>query len=59
MQKQKVLEVLDSLSEDVDVDSLIERLYLMQKIEIAEQQLTAGQGVAHEDAKKRLEPWLT
>jgi hypothetical protein len=58
MQKEKVLEVVESLSEEVDVDALIERLYLLQKIEIAERQLAAGQGIPHEEAKKRLEPWL-
>lgn len=56
MQKSKLLEVLNSFSGDVDVDALIEKLYLLRKIEIAERQLAAGEGVSHEEAKRRLEP---
>lgn len=58
MQKDRVLEVLDSCSDEVDVDALIEKLYLLRKIETAEQQIASGQGVPHDQAKKRLEPWL-
>jgi hypothetical protein len=58
MKKQEVMAVLDSLPEDVDVDSLTERLYLLQKIDAAERQIAAGQGIPHEEAKKRLEKWL-
>jgi len=58
MRKEKILEVLQALPDEVDVDSLMEKLYLLRKIEVAEQQLADGQGISHEHAKKQLEPWL-
>ena len=58
MQKEKVIEVLDSFADDVDLDALIEKLYLLRKIEIAEREIAAGQGIPHEEVKQRLEPWL-
>ncbi len=58
MQREKVRQVLDDLPEDVDVDALIERLYLLEKIELGEGQLAGGEGIPHEEAKKRLEKWL-
>ena len=58
MRKEKIQQVVDSLPEEVDVDALMEKLYLLRKLEIAEEQLADGLGIPHEDAKKRLEKWL-
>ncbi|HUT12072.1 MAG TPA: hypothetical protein VMY42_16340 [Thermoguttaceae bacterium] len=58
MQKEKIQQVVNAMPEEVDVDELVEKLYLLRKIEIAESQLADGRGVSHEDAKKRLEKWL-
>ena len=59
MEKLKIQQVVDELPEDVDVDALMEKLYLLEKIEIGEKQVAAGQGIPHEAAKKRLKKWLT
>ncbi|MGO8747756.1 MAG: hypothetical protein ACLQNE_17425 [Thermoguttaceae bacterium] len=58
MRKNKLQQVFDTLPEDVDLDALLERLYLLKKIEVAEEELAQGQGVSHEDVKKHLESWL-
>ena len=58
MQKQAILQVLDQLPEEVDVDELLDRIILMEKIQEAEQRFAAGEGVSHEEAKQRLERWL-
>ena len=58
MEKAKIQQVVDELPEDVDVDALTEKLYLLEKIEIGERQIAAGQGIPHDEAKKRLEKWL-
>ncbi len=58
MQKEKLQQVVGELPDEVDVDKLVERLYLLDKIELGEQQLARGEGVAHEEAKRRLEKWL-
>jgi len=58
MQKEQIQHMLNQMPDSVDVDEFVEKLYLLSKIGLAEQQLTAGEGVPHEAAKKRLEPWL-
>ena len=58
MHKDKIQQLVDSLPEEVDVDALTEKLYLLRKIDIAEKQLAAGEGISHDDAKKRIDQWL-
>jgi len=53
MSKDKILEVIDSLPEEVDLDAFLDKLYVLEKIEIGEQQLDRGEGVPHEEALKR------
>lgn len=59
MQKEKVLAVVQELSEEVDVDALTERLYLLQKIDEAEKEIAAGKGIPHDEVRQRLAKWLT
>jgi hypothetical protein len=58
MQKQAIQKVLDQLPEDVDVDVLLDRIILLEKIEDAERRLAAGQGISHDEAQRRFEAWL-
>jgi len=58
MQKERIQQVVDRLPNEVDVDAFVEKLYLLKKLEVAEEQLAKGEGIPHEDAKKRLERWL-
>ena len=58
MKKSRIEQIVASLPETVDVDDLIERLHLLDKIEQAEKQLARGEGVSHETAKQRLSQWL-
>ena len=53
MQKETVLQVLDSMSDDVDLDELLNRLYVLEQIEEGERSLTTEGGVPHEEVKKR------
>lgn len=58
MHKERIQQVIAAMPEEVDVDALVEKLYSLSKLETAEKQLADGQGISHEDAKKRLAPWL-
>ncbi len=58
MQKSQIQQVIAELPEKVDVDALIERLHLLDKIDQAEQQLLRGEGVSHETARLRFDQWL-
>ena len=58
MQKSQIQQVIAELPEKVDVDALIERLHLLDKIDQAEQQLVRGEGVSHQTARLRFDQWL-
>lgn len=58
MKKSQVEQIVAELPETVDVDALIERLHLLDKIEQAEQQIARGEGISHDVAKQRLGQWL-
>jgi hypothetical protein len=58
MQKERILEVVGSLPDDVDVDSLIERLYVLRRLELAEEEIAAGKLLEQEDVEKRFATWL-
>jgi hypothetical protein len=58
MQKERILEVVGALPEDVDVDSLIEKLYVLRRLELAEQEIADGKLLEQEDVEKRFATWL-
>ncbi len=58
MQKEKVLAVLQKLPEEIDVDALTERLYVLQKIDDAEKEIAAGKGIPQDEVRRRLTKWL-
>ncbi|MCI0331900.1 MAG: hypothetical protein L0228_01585, partial [Planctomycetes bacterium] len=53
--KEKILNVIASLDDDVSIDQAIYRLYLLQKIEIGQQQIATGQFIEHDEFMKQLE----
>jgi hypothetical protein len=56
--KEAVLEMIQRLPDDVTVADIMAELYFRQKVDEGLRQLDAGEGISHEDAKKRLAPWL-
>jgi hypothetical protein len=53
MQKQTVLEVVESMPDDVDVDQLLNKLYVLEKIEVGERALAEQGGIPQEEVEKR------
>jgi predicted transcriptional regulator len=58
MHKDKIKHVIDAFPEEVDMDALIEKLFLLDKIEEGEKQLAEGKGISHEEVKEQLKTWL-
>ncbi len=58
MHKERLLEVVESLPDNIDLDELIEKLYLLKRLEIAEEELARGKTLEHADVEKRFSPWL-
>ena len=56
--KEATIDIIKSLPEPCTLDDIMEVLWLRKKILIGQKELLSGQGVTHEDAKKRLEKWL-
>ncbi|MBC7856166.1 MAG: hypothetical protein IAF94_22270 [Pirellulaceae bacterium] len=54
MSKTQLLEAIATLPAEVDLDDLLNKLFVLEKIGQGEKQIDAGQCVSHEDAKKRL-----
>ncbi len=54
MKKSRIEQIAASLPETVEVDSLIEHLHLLDKIEQAEKQLIRLEGVSHETAQQKV-----
>ena len=52
--KRKALEAIERLPADATVEDAIERLVLLAKIERGLTELDAGEGVDHDEAKRRL-----
>ena len=56
--KQTILSVVGSMPENISVEAVIERLYLLMKIEKGCQQADAGETLSHVEAMERIEKWL-
>lgn len=56
--KEKVLKVIDDLPKEFSLDDLVEKLILIEKVEIGLQQVEEGKTMSTTDAKKKLSKWL-
>jgi predicted transcriptional regulator len=52
--KQKVIEAVAGLPADATIEDVMERLYLIAKIQRGLEQADAGDTISHDDAKERL-----
>ena len=57
-EREKIQNVVRSLPAEARIEDVMERLYLLYKVEKGIQQADAGQTVSHQEAKKRLQRWL-
>ena len=56
--KKKVLATLKDLPEKFSAEDLIERIILLQKIEIGLEQSKKGQVISDEELGKRIKKWF-
>ena len=57
--KQQVLDLIKDLPEEVDIDEVMYRLYLRQKLEAAEKDVREGRLVSQEEVIKETSKWFT
>ncbi len=53
--KQRIIRVIESLDDDASVDEIIDRLYLLRKIELGIAQADDGDVIEHEQFLEELE----
>ncbi len=56
--KKQVLEIVKDLPEEIDIDEIIYRLYLRQKLEAAEEDVREGRVVSHEEVVGETSKWF-
>jgi hypothetical protein len=54
VKKEKIIRALNSYGDEVEVNSFFERLFLLEKLEAGEAQISAGGTATHEAVKERL-----
>ncbi len=56
--KGQILKAIQDLPDNSTVESAMERLYVLYKIEQGIEQADRGQVVSQEEARRRMEQWL-
>jgi predicted transcriptional regulator len=56
--KQQILKLIKDLPDKVDIDEVMYRLYLRQKLEAAEKDARRGRLVSHEEVVKETSKWF-
>jgi hypothetical protein len=58
LRKQDVIDIVQAMPEDVDVDELHYRLYLLQRIREGESAYETGDVIPQEEVERQTESWL-
>jgi hypothetical protein len=56
--KQAAIDLIQRLPEEVSFEDIVEELCFRSRVDQGLKQLDDGQGVDHEEAKRRLNRWL-
>jgi len=57
--KQQVIQMIQSLPEEVTVDDIISELYFKLQVDAGLKELDEGKGIPHEEIENRMSKWLT
>ena len=55
----KIIQMIESLPEDVTVDDIIAELYFRLQVDAGLKELDEGRWIPHEEVEKRISKWLT
>ena len=56
--KEEILESIERLPDDATIEDAIEMLVVLYKVQHGLDQLDRGEGIPHEEAKRRIRLWL-
>ena len=57
--KQQVIQIIQSLPDDVTLDDIMAELYFKLQVDSGLKELDDGKGIPHEEVEKRMSKWLT
>lgn len=57
--KKSVMGIVESMPDDATLDDLVPELYLQMNVEEGIRQLDAGEGIPHDEVKRRFSKWLS
>jgi len=55
--KQEALESLQRLPDDADIDEIMYRLYVIDKLRKSREAIERGEVINHEDLKREIDQW--
>ena len=58
MQKQSLVQIVNELPKEFNLDDLMEKLVVLEKIEMGLNDVRNGRTISHEKAKKEVKKWL-
>jgi hypothetical protein len=53
----RVLRAVETMPSDITFEEVLERISMLQKIERGWQQIAAGEGIPHDEAKRQMKRW--
>lgn len=56
--KQAMIELVRDLDDNAEWDDIEEQIFLLRRLELAENEIAEGKTVPHEEVKKRFAQWL-
>lgn len=56
--KQQILDLIKDLPEELEIDEIMYRLYLRQKLDSAEKDVQEGRLLSHEEVVKETSKWF-
>ena len=56
--KQQVFELIEDLPDELDIDEIMYRLYVRQKLETAEKDVREGRVISHEEVVRETSKWF-
>ena len=58
LSKTELIQSIEALPDHISIEDVMERLFLLAKIEKGCQEADDGKTVSHEEAEKRMKKWL-
>ena len=58
MKKQDIINLMQDMPDEIDVEQLMYRLYVIRKIELSEASITAGDVLTEEEVDQQIESWF-